>query len=143
FKRPSWRVDVELEEDLVEEVARHWGFDKIGSELPPTTLSGEYHQHELKLRSLRRALKAMGFNGAINLSFIDAAYDNAFTLIPAFANTEAGFVTLKNPIIEEAVRMRPTLLAGLLTALRHNLNHGVRDVRLWEIGRIFAKSMEG
>ena len=143
FKRPSWRVDVELEEDLVEEVARHWGYDKIGSELPPTTLSGEYHQHELKLRSLRRVLKAMGFDQAINLSFIDASYDNAFTLIPAFANTEAGFVTLKNPIIEDAVRMRPTLLAGLLTALRHNLNHGVRDVRLWEIGRIFAKSMEG
>lgn len=143
FKRPSWRVDVELEEDLVEEVARHWGYDKIGSELPPTSLSGEYTLHELKLRSLRRALKGMSFHEAINLSFTDASYDDAFALIPAFANTAAGFVTLKNPIVEEAVRMRPTLLGGLLTALRHNLNHGVRDVRLCEIGRIFAKSMEG
>ncbi|MDQ3473946.1 MAG: phenylalanine--tRNA ligase subunit beta [Acidobacteriota bacterium] len=142
-KRPSWRVDVELEEDLVEEVARHWGYDKIGSELPPTSLSGEYTQHEKKSRSLRRALKGMGFHEAINFSFIDASHDDAFDLIPAFANTAAGFVTLKNPIVEEAVRMRPTLLAGLLTALRHNLNHGVRDVRLCEIGRIFAKSMEG
>ncbi len=143
FKRPSWRVDVELEEDLVEEIARHWGFDKIGSVLPPTNLSGEYTQHEKKLRSLRCALKGLGFHEAINFSFIDATYDDAFDLIPAFANTAAGFVTLKNPIIEEAVRMRPTLLAGLLTDLRHNLNHGVRDVRLCEIGRIFAKSMEG
>ena len=143
FKRPSWRVDVELEEDLVEEIARHWGYDKIGSELPPTSLSGEYQQHEMKLRSLRRALKGSGFNEAVSLSFIDTARDDAFALIPAFANTEAGFVTLKNPIIEDVVRMRPTLLAGLLTALRHNLNHGVRDVRLFEIGSIFAKSMEG
>src|SRR5688572_22988161 len=143
FKRPSWRVDVEFEEDLVEEVARHWGYDKIRSELPPTSLSGEYTPHELKLRSLRRALKGMGFHEAINFSFIDPSYDEAFALIPAFANTSAGFVTLKNPIVEEAVRMRPTLLTGLLTALRHNLNHGVRDVRLCEIGRIFAKSMEG
>ncbi|HET6669460.1 MAG TPA: phenylalanine--tRNA ligase subunit beta [Pyrinomonadaceae bacterium] len=143
FRRPSWRVDVELEEDLVEEIARHWGYDKMGEELPPTILSGEYQHHELKLRALRRALKGMGFDEAINFSFIDAAHDDAFALIPAFANTEAGFVTLKNPIIDEAVRMRPTLLPGLLTALRHNLNHGVRDVRLWEIGRVFAKSMEG
>ena len=143
FKRPSWRVDVEFEEDLVEEVARHWGYDKIRSELPPTSLSGEYTPHELKLRSLRRALKGMGFHEAINFSFIDPSYDEAFALIPAFANTSAGFVTLKNPIVEEAVRMRPTLLTGLLTDLRHNLNHGVRDVRLFEIGRIFAKSMEG
>ena len=143
YTRPSWRVDVELEEDLVEEVARHWGYDKIGSELPPTSLSGEYQEREMKLRSLRRALKAMSFDEAINFSFIDAAHDDAFELIPAFADTTAGFVTLKNPIIEEAVRMRPTLLPGLLSALRHNLNHGVRDVRLSEIGRIFSKSMEG
>ncbi len=143
FKRPSWRVDVEREEDLVEEIARHWGYDKIGSELPPTVLAGEYQHDELKLRSLRRVLKGMGFDEAINFSFIDAAYDGAFALIPAFANTEAGFVTLRNPIIDEAVRMRATLLPGLLTALRHNLNHGVRDVRLYEIGRVFARSIEG
>lgn len=141
--RPSWRVDVEIEEDLVEEIARHWGYDKIGSELPPTSVSGEYQQREMKLRSLRRALRAQSFDEAISLSFIDAAHDDLFDLIPAFAETSAGFVTLKNPIIDEAVRMRPTLLAGLLQALRHNLNHGVRDVRLFETGRVFAKSVEG
>ena len=143
FTRPSWRVDVEIEEDLVEEIARHWGYDKIGSELPPTSLSGEYQLREMKLRSLRRALRAQSFDEAISLSFIDAAHDDLFDLIPAFAETSAGFVTLKNPIIEEAVRMRPTLLPGLLQAVRHNVNHGVRDVRLFESGRVFAKSVEG
>lgn len=143
YTSPSWRVDVELEEDLIEEIARHWGYDKIKSELPPTILSGEYHQKESKLRTLRRALKAMGFDEAISFSFIDSAHDDEFELIPAFSQAKRGFATLKNPIIEEAVRMRPTLLPGLLSALRHNLNHGVRDVRLFETGRVFANSEAG
>lgn len=143
FTRPTWRVDVELEEDLVEEIARHWGYDKIGSELPPTSLSGEYHQREMKLRSLRSALKGMSFDEAINFSFIDTAHDGQFELIPAFATPDPAFVSLKNPIIEDAVRIRPTLLPGLLAALRHNLNHGVRDVRLFETGRVFAKMTPG
>jgi len=143
YTSPSWRVDVEREEDLIEEIARHWGFDKIKSELPPTVLSGEYHQKETKLRALRRALKAMGFDEAISFSFIDAAHDDEFGLIPVFSQANGGFVALKNPIIEEAVRMRPTLLPGLLSALRHNLNHGVRDVRLFETGRVFANSASG
>lgn len=143
FTVPSWRVDVELEEDLIEEIARHWGYDKIGSELPPTSLSGEYQQTEMKMRALRRAFKSIGFDEAINFSFIDTAHDDEFDLIPKFAESNAGFVTLKNPIIEEAARMRPTLLPGLLEAVRHNLNHGVKDVRLFEIGRVFANSTPG
>src|SRR5262249_52298878 len=56
FKVPSWRVDVEQEEDLVEEVARHTGFEKIGSDLPPSSASGEYQPTEMKQRLLRRSL---------------------------------------------------------------------------------------
>src|SRR6185369_16133435 len=65
FRVPSWRVDVEQEEDLVEEVARHTGFDKIASELPPSSSSGEYQPTELQQRSLRRALNASGYDEAI------------------------------------------------------------------------------
>ncbi|MEP6635723.1 MAG: hypothetical protein ABJB97_03290, partial [Acidobacteriota bacterium] len=75
--------------------------------------------------------------------FIDAAHDDQFDLIPDFSGQTQGFITLKNPILEEAVRMRPTLLPGLLEALRHNLNHGVRDVRLFESGRVFAEAAAG
>src|ERR1043165_1800454 len=66
FRVPSWRVDVEQEEDLVEEVARHTGYDKIGSELPPSNSSGEYQPSEMKQRSLRRALNAFGYDEAIS-----------------------------------------------------------------------------
>ena len=72
FKVPSWRIDVEQEEDLVEEVARHTGYDLIGSELPPANVSGEYQPSEMQQRSLRRALNAFGFDEAINFSFIPA-----------------------------------------------------------------------
>jgi phenylalanyl-tRNA synthetase beta chain len=124
YKVPSWRIDVEQEEDLVEEVARHTGYDKIGSELPPSSASGEYQPVEMKQRLLRRALNAFGFDEAINFSFAPKQTENQ--------------AELKNPIIEEAAFMRTRLLPGLLNSLRHNLNHGLRDVRLFEIGRVFG-----
>jgi phenylalanyl-tRNA synthetase beta chain len=139
FKVPSWRIDVEQEEDLVEEIARHTGFEKIASELPPASMSGEYQPSELKQRSLRRALNAFGFDEAINFSFIQQ--ESRFDLIPAFAGHEGQQPELENPIIEDAAWMRSTLLPGLLSSLRHNLNHGIRDVRLFEIGRIFSVSV--
>ncbi|MFN2532903.1 MAG: phenylalanine--tRNA ligase subunit beta [Pyrinomonadaceae bacterium] len=137
FRVPSWRIDVEQEEDLVEEVARHTGYDQIASALPPSTFPGEYQPAEMKLRALRRALNACGFNEAISFSFTAPQTD--FDLVPEFSG-DPDRVTLKNPIIEDAGSMRTTLLAGLLTAVRHNLNHGVRDVRLFETGRIFTGS---
>jgi phenylalanyl-tRNA synthetase beta chain len=139
FVVPSWRVDVSLEEDLVEEIARHVGYEHIGSELPPSAMAGEYQPAELKRRKIRRALTSLGFDEAINLSFIDPAHDEVFAL--AATNqlaTQSSFVTLSNPILEDVTRMRPSLLPGLLQSLRHNFNQGTRDVRLFEIGRVFA-----
>lgn len=161
FVAPTWRVDVEREEDLVEEVARHVGYDKIAAALPASNIAGEYQPSEVKKRAVGRALTAFGYDEAISFSFIDAAQDGRFELLPNFVSAKdknfvstesdnfvsnedgAGqFITLKNSIIEGATRMRPTLLSGLLQALRHNLNHGTRDVRLFESGRIFAANAE-
>ena len=128
-KVPSWRIDVEQEEDLVEEVARHSGYERIGSELPPSSASGEYQPTEMKQRLLRRALNAFGFDEAINFSFA-----------PKQTDTQS---ELKNPIIEDSAWMRAALLPGLLNSLRHNLNHGVRDIRLFEIGRVFGEASQG
>ena len=143
FTVPSWRHDVRIEEDLVEEVARHTGYDKIETALPPSSLAGEYHSSEKRKRALREALAAHGFHEAIGFSFIDAAHDDKFQLIPAFEDgpdQPEQFVTLQNPIVEDWNRMRPTLLPGLLSAVRHNMNQGTRDVCLFELGRIFRSS---
>jgi phenylalanyl-tRNA synthetase beta chain len=140
FDVPAWRHDVSIEEDLVEEVARHAGYDNIKTALPPASFAGEYHSSEKRKRALRQALQAVGFNEAISFSFVELTND--FELIPAFAN-QSDQVTLTNPIIEDASRMRQTLLPGLLNAVRHNLNHGRRDVCLFETGRVFTGSSDG
>jgi phenylalanyl-tRNA synthetase beta chain len=139
FTVPSWRHDVSIEEDLVEEVARHTGYDQIKTELPPAMLAGEYHFSERRKRSLRQALAARGFDEAINLSFLEAT--NEYEVLPAFRESHEG-VILTNPIIEEASSMRQTLVPGLLNSLRNNFNQGIRDVSLFETGRVFAASPE-
>lgn len=146
FAVPSWRVDVGIEEDLVEEIARHEGYDKIATALPLASMAGEYHATEKRRRALRRALSARGFDEAISFSFIDTSHDDQFELIPAFAghaDKQERFVTLQNPIVEGWSRMRPTLLPGLLDAVRYNLDHGTRDLCLFEIGRIFRVQKQG
>nr|MDQ3804614.1 phenylalanine--tRNA ligase subunit beta [Acidobacteriota bacterium] len=146
FHVPTWRKDVRIEEDLVEEVARLFGYEKIGEALPASGVAGEYRAGDHRRRALRRALVASGFNEAVNFSFIEAANDDRFELIPGLLQTgdaERAFVTLTNPIVEGATLMRPTLLAGLLDSVRHNFNHGTRSVRLFETGRVFAAGGEG
>lgn len=142
FLVPTWRNDVGVEEDLVEEIARHTGYNKIASDLPPARSAGEYQPQEWERRSLRRALTASGFDEAINFSFIETTHDALIETIPDLKSNGANpFVSLRNPILEGAVRMRPSLIPGLLNSLRHNLNHGQKDVRLFEIGRVFAASV--
>ena len=141
FAVPTWRVDVEQEEDLVEEVARHTGYQNIKSELPPSNMSGEYQPTEVKQRLLRRTLNDFGYDEAINFSFIHK--QEGIDLIPVFAARQGEDVEVSNPIIEGAAFMRPTLISGLLDSLKHNLNHGIRDVRLFEIGRVFGGSHGG
>ncbi len=140
YRIPSWRHDVSIEADLVEEIARHTGFDNIKLALPPARSAGEYHPAETRKRKLRRALAALGYDEAISFSFIEATSE--VEAIPAFRDHRDA-ITLTNPIIEEASSMRQTLLPGLLTAIRHNLNQGLRDVCLFETGRAFAASPDG
>jgi phenylalanyl-tRNA synthetase beta chain len=145
FTIPSWRHDIAIEEDMIEEIARHTGYDQITTALPPSSLAGEYHSTERRKRALRDALAAPGRDEAISFSFIGAAHDDQFDLIPAFVADDRaqGFVTLQNPIIEDWTRMRPTLLPGLLSAVRHNLNQGNRDISLFELGRVFCARSGG
>ena len=138
FTVPTWRTDVGIEEDLVEEVARHYGYDKIGESLPPSPIAGQYLAGDTRRRAARRALNAYGFSEAINISFIEAAGGDRFDLIQGLRQGSGPFVALSNPIVEGASLMRPTLLPGLLESVRHNFNRGTRSVRLFETGRVFA-----
>lgn len=151
YLAPTWRHDLAIEADLVEEVARIVGYDKIGDELPPAFGAGEYQPTEERKKLLRRTLANLGFDEAISYSFIDTKHDFNFHLVALGGNEtyqnliksaapEKVFVTLKDSIIEGATRMRPSLLSGLLDAVRTNLNHQRRDLKLFEIGKVFSAS---
>jgi phenylalanyl-tRNA synthetase beta chain len=140
FTSPSWRHDIAIEEDLVEEAARIYGYDKIAEELPPAYGAGELQPSEPRKIKLRQNLSELGFDEAISYSFIDTKFDAAFETLPGIVDEKAEehFVTLRDAVIEGAVRMRPSLLSGLLDAVRTNLNQQRRDVKLFEIGKVFA-----
>jgi phenylalanyl-tRNA synthetase beta chain len=140
FLSPSWRHDIAIEEDLVEEVARIVGYDRIGEELPHGRSAGEYQPSETRKKELRKTLANLGFNEAISYSFIDTKFDETYEIVPGLIdeNADEKFITLRDSIIEGAVRMRPSLLSGMLDAVRTNINHQRRDVRLFELGKVFA-----
>jgi phenylalanyl-tRNA synthetase beta chain len=140
FTAPSWRHDIAIEEDLVEEVARHAGYNKIADELPPAYGAGEYQATEIREKLLRQTLVDQGYDEAISYSFIDTRFDAVFETVPGIIDAAADekFVTLRDSVIEGAVRMRPSILPGLLDAVRLNFNHQRRDLRLFELGKVFA-----
>lgn len=140
FVSPSWRHDIAIEEDLVEEVARHAGYENIAAELPPAYGAGEYQPNEPREKRLRRVLADMGFDEALSYSFIDTRHDEIFERVPELVDgdLEEQFITLQDAVIDGAVRMRPSILPGLLDAVRLNLNHQRRDIKLFELGKVFA-----
>jgi phenylalanyl-tRNA synthetase beta chain len=89
---------------------------------------------------LRQSLADLGFDEALSYSFIDTGSDDRFELVPDLVQTATDdkYVTLKDSVIESAIRMRPTIIPGLLSAVRLNFNHQRRDLKLFEIGKVFA-----
>ena len=134
---PSFRVDIDGEDDLVEEVARHIGYDAIPTTLPQWNGYGELLPGEEKRRALRTILSALGFSEAITFSFVPESWD------ALFRSEETRVCRLRNPIDETRAQLRTSLLPGLLESLLHNLHHGVRSVRLYEIGICFFAREEG
>lgn len=144
YVSPTWRHDIAIEEDLVEEVARHAGYENIKEELPPAFGSGEYQAVEHRKKRLRQTLTTLGFNEAIGYSFIDEAKDATYQFVPDLVQTDSAepFVTLRDSVIEGAVRMRPSLLSGLIDAAKLNFNYQNRDLRLFETGKAFASARD-
>ena len=132
-KLPSWRLDLEREIDLVEEVARVYGYNRFANTLP-TALPVIAYPRAAAEAAVRRRLLALGYSEAISSSFASEA-DGA-----AFAAKERGVVALENPLSEEARLLRPSLVPGMLAMLAHNLNRDVREVRLFEQGAVFTGS---
>jgi phenylalanyl-tRNA synthetase beta chain len=129
---PTWRPDVTLEDDLVEEVARGNGYDRIPE--APLETGGAYATRAPRERTVRRAREAMlalGVTEAWSGSLVSEAEAAACA---ALLGDGGGIVRLANPMSRESEVLRPNLVPGLLRACAHNLRQGAASVRLFEVG---------
>jgi len=126
---PSWRLDVEREIDLIEEIARMYGYDKFPNTLPSFAGSVIELPDAKKDRKVRSTLRALGYNEGISLSFISHEDAEQFSAVPV--------IEVENPLSEEASVMRTSLVPGMLNMLAYNLNRGNDDVRLFESANVF------
>jgi phenylalanyl-tRNA synthetase beta chain len=130
---PSYRFDLETEEDLIEEVARLHGYDSIPDAAPlaPARMRSR-PEGRRSAHQVRNAMVALGYQELINYSFVDRQWEVDFA-----ANAEP--IAVLNPISAQMSVMRSSLVAGLVDRLVYNLNRKAARVRLFEIGRIFRR----
>ena len=131
---PSWRLDVEREIDLIEEIARLHSYDKFPNTLPAFSGSVVELPDAEKDRKLRNALLALGYNEGVSLSFISHEDAEQFSAVPV--------IEVENPLSEEASVMRTSLVPGMLNMLAYNLNRGNDNLRLFEAARVFQAAGE-
>jgi len=132
---PSFRVDLEREADLIEEFVRHVGFDAIPARLPVlATAPGRRNPNWELVDRARSAAVSCGLVEVMNWSFIDPASDAEVETHPLCPGRP---VQLENPLASTQATMRRSLLPGLVSAVRDNLNQGERSVAVFEQGRVF------
>ncbi|MFN3751510.1 MAG: phenylalanine--tRNA ligase subunit beta [Thiobacillus sp.] len=129
---PSFRFDLAIEEDLIEEAVRLYGYDNIPAQ-PPAAPTRMLPQDERVLGDdvLRQTMAGLDYQEVITYSFVDPAWETA--LDPA-----ARPLPLANPLASQLSVMRTTLWGGLVETLRHNLNRQQERVRIFELGRVYA-----
>lgn len=132
---PSWRPDLGAKEDLVEEVARIVGYDKIPSTLPVAPPGRGLTRIQAQRRRILQGLADAGLTEVLAYPFVSAAQNQSFG--SAQAETEVASVKLANPISSEYGLLRTSLLPGLLDIVRRNLGRGFRDLALYEGGLVF------
>ena len=128
-RQPSWRSDVSRGIDLIEEVARHYGYDKFPPHLPPAKFPARRLPHANALDQLRECVLALGYQEIVEIPIVDSARDEIFR--PAGVSP----ATIGNPLAEDANVMRSSGVVSMVRALEWNLNHSQRNLRLFEIGK--------
>jgi phenylalanyl-tRNA synthetase beta chain len=135
---PSWRLDLEREIDLIEEVARVYGYNKFANTLPAPGIVIAQPTAAIEA-AVRDRLLALGFSEAISSTFCSQSDSDLFYTPSTTGEgpTETP-VAMENPLSDEATLLRPSLVPGMVTMLANNLNRDVREVRLFERGTVFT-----
>lgn len=134
---PSRRFDIEIEEDLIEEVVRVHGYERVPTRSPSGQLRlGLPPEAQVPADRLRAQMVARGYNEAVCYSFVAKDWLQRWSRLD-------GSVALANPLSADLAVMRTSLLPGLVEALKHNLNRQQERVRLFEVARVFATGEQG
>ncbi len=130
---PSYRFDIEIEEDLIEEIARIYGFDNIPA-MPPLARAAMRSQPEAQqsLHALRARMASQDYFEVINYSFVDEAWEREL-----IGNADP--IKLLNPIASQMAVMRSMLIPGMLANIQYNASHRADRVRVFELGKVFAR----
>ena len=130
---PPHRFDLAIEEDLIEEVARLWGFERIPAEPPRApALMRSRDEGRRTPHMLRHHLAAAGYQELVNYSFVEAQWEQDFSGVDQP-------IRVLNPIASQYGVMRTSLIGSLVAALKYNLNRKAARVRVYELGRVFAR----
>ncbi len=130
---PPYRFDVQLEEDLIEEVARVIGYDRLPDTPPLAPVEPRVRpESQRSIHALRRQLAQLGYQETINFSFVEERWERDYA-----GNPDP--IRLLNPIASHLSVMRSSLLGSLLAVLKHNTDRKVPRVRLFEVGRVFRR----
>lgn len=131
---PSWRWDLDREEDMAEEVARIHGFQNIPVSSPRYRSAPDHSQdHHRRIRRVNALMNACGFSEIVSMSFVTRDAAEEFLKADDTGNT----LSLMNPLTEDYTTMRTSLISGLLAALKRNMSFRSLDLRLYELGRVF------
>ena len=131
---PTWRPDCTEAVDIIEEVARHFGYDNIGKTVPKSAVYGRLSTFQQRRRVLRRVLVGLGLDEAMPSPFL------AFGDLPAIGLSEDNALRMANPLVADEAILRTSLRPGLLKALRYNQTHRATRIGLWEIGHVYPTS---
>jgi len=140
---PSYRNDISSSMDLAEEIARNYGYNNILSKMP-SIQAGELKSDEIfKLETgIKSIMKRLGFFEVMNFSLVGEEALEKLDIIAVEQSEERNNLQIKNPLIAEQSLLRDTLLPGLLSTVRRNLNYKISDMKIFELGRVFHKKQE-
>jgi phenylalanyl-tRNA synthetase beta chain len=131
-RQPSWRRDVTREIDLIEEVARIYGYDKFPPRIPPSKRAALRQPRAQAEDAVRERLVGLGYHEIVTIPLVDKDHDSLFR------DRKTAPAIITNPLSEEASAMRSSGAVNMLATLEWNLNRGQRNLRLFEIGRTYA-----
>ncbi len=137
---PSWRLDLDRPIDLIEEIARVYGYNRFANTLP-TPLPVTAHTAHAPEHAVRTRLLALGFSETVSSTFSNVPDSKLFSTPEAHTGTgrtAPAHVALENPLSEDAANLRPSLLPGMLSMIAGNLNRDVSTARLFEQGEVFT-----